>query len=1060
MGSVRRLLTSALGALLALAVVSTAVVPAATAAGTTQSSVASAVPSSQTPHAVDGRVFAITQVGGTVVMGGSFTQVMPADRSATWDMPYLVAFDAATGAVQRSFLPGLDGEVEALLPGPAAGTVYVGGFFLTARGTKAKGLVLLRLSDGARVTSFATPSMNGGVNTLARSGGRLLVGGTFTALGGQARGGLASLSETTGAVDGFLASSVAENHNWRADRTGAARAAVGVSRLDVTPDGRRMVAVGNFRTVDGLPRDQVAMWDLTGSRAVVRADWRTRGFEASCLYKAYDSYLRDVAFSPDGSYFAVATTGGGNTTLCDTATRWETAATGDDVKPTWVASAGGDTVLSVAVTGTAVYAGGHQRWMNNAAGNDAAGAGAVPRPGIAALDPRTGLPLAWNPGRNPRGAGAFALYTTPTGLWVGSDTNYVGDYRYRRQKLAFFPLAGGAARASDAVPVLPAGVYQAGAALPAGTPAVSADGLVRRDLAAAGAGAPAVVDTTGRWSGVRAATLVGGTLFYGRTDGLLYRRSFDGQVLGPESVVDPYGDPAWATVQTGSGGTFRGAPPTFYGGEVASLTSLAYDGEGRLYYTLAGQRSLYWRAFSPDSGIVGGTRTAVPGVVLPDTTGMFVAGGSMYLVPRATGELVRHPLTSGALGSGTVVSGPRVDGADWRSPLLFIGPLGPRKEAPVAVADVRCTDLSCAVDGTGSHDPDGSVASYRWDFGDGTTAEGAVAEHTYATAGEAVVTLTVVDDEGVAATTTRPVTVAPAPNAAPVAVVDVACEELVCELSGGRSVDEDGSVTSWAWDFGDGSSGAGESVSHAFAAAGEYAVRLVVTDDRGATGEVVEQVPVSPAPVSSVAFRAQAGGSGLGATAVVAVPGEVRAGDALVVAVTSGTATQHQAPAGWSEVARATSGTALTTVWQKVASASDAGSSVGVVMTGMSGDRTKFDVRLLAYSGTAAVDPVRAVAAPDARSTSSHEAPASSVRVPGSWVVRYWADKSSSTTAWSLPAGVEVRSVGYGSGTGYVSAVVADDARAWAAGEVPALSAGTDASSRGTGATLVIAPAS
>ena len=72
------------------------------------------------------------------------------------------------------------------------------------------------------------------------------------------------------------------------------------------------------------------------------------------------------------------------------------------------------------------------------------------------------MPLAWNPGRNPRGAGAYALLATPTGLWVGSDTNLIGDCEYRRAGIAFFPLAGGAPLASDAIPALPAGVYLGG----------------------------------------------------------------------------------------------------------------------------------------------------------------------------------------------------------------------------------------------------------------------------------------------------------------------------------------------------------------------------------------------------------------------------------------------------------------------------------------------------------------------------------------------------------------------------------------------------------------------
>ena len=67
--------------------------------------------------------------------------------------------------------------------------------------------------------------------------------------------------------------------------------------------------------------------------------------------------------------------------------------------------------------------------------------------------------MAWNPGRNPRGAGAYSLFATPTGLYVGIDTDYIGSYHYLRMKMAFFPLAGGAPVASDAPQALPGNVY-------------------------------------------------------------------------------------------------------------------------------------------------------------------------------------------------------------------------------------------------------------------------------------------------------------------------------------------------------------------------------------------------------------------------------------------------------------------------------------------------------------------------------------------------------------------------------------------------------------------------
>ena len=85
-----------------------------------------------------------------------------------------------------------------------------------------------------------------------------------------------------------------------------------------------------------------------------------------------------------------------------------------------------------------------------------------------------------------------------------------------------------------------------------------------------------------------------------------------------------------------------------------------------------------------------------------------------------------------------------------------LGPAGPTTNlSPVASFTVACDLLDCAADASASSDPDGTVASYAWNFGDGTTASGQTASHSYETEGSRTITLTVTDDAGATNTTTR-----------------------------------------------------------------------------------------------------------------------------------------------------------------------------------------------------------------------------------------------------------------------------------------------------------------
>jgi len=78
-------------------------------------------------------------------------------------------------------------------------------------------------------------------------------------------------------------------------------------------------------------------------------------------------------------------------------------------------------------------------------------------------------------------------------------------------------------------------------------------------------------------------------------------------------------------------------------------------------------------------------------------------------------------------------------------------------------------------------------------------------------------------------------------NMAPVASLSFDCPDLSCSFTDG-STDSDGTVTAWAWDFGDGSTTSEQNPVHTYGAAGIYNVSLTVTDDGGATGSTVRQV--------------------------------------------------------------------------------------------------------------------------------------------------------------------------------------------------------------------------
>jgi PKD repeat protein len=151
----------------------------------------------------------------------------------------------------------------------------------------------------------------------------------------------------------------------------------------------------------------------------------------------------------------------------------------------------------------------------------------------------------------------------------------------------------------------------------------------------------------------------------------------------------------------------------------------------------------------------------------------------------------------------------------------------------------------------GSYDPDGSIVTYTWTFGDGWSGSNPVptATHAYGAPGAYTVTLTVTDNLGTTGSTTRTVQVG-VTNQPPVAAFNYSpanpAPGTMVLFNASTSYDPNGVITLYTWAFGDGWSGSNPNptVSHPYAAPGTYSVTLTVTDNLGATGSVTRVVRV------------------------------------------------------------------------------------------------------------------------------------------------------------------------------------------------------------------------
>ncbi len=158
---------------------------------------------------------------------------------------------------------------------------------------------------------------------------------------------------------------------------------------------------------------------------------------------------------------------------------------------------------------------------------------------------------------------------------------------------------------------------------------------------------------------------------------------------------------------------------------------------------------------------------------------------------------------------------------------------------PIARFDVSPnegdTTTTFRFDGGRSSDPDGRIVEYDWIFGDGGRKKGKIAEHRFRSPESHNVTLVVTDDDKLESEVEKNVRVRGTP---PVASFTVSPEEgsfqTPFRFDGTSSSDRDGSIVSYQWNFGDGTTGSGAIVMHTFPRAATFQIQLTVTDNGGA----------------------------------------------------------------------------------------------------------------------------------------------------------------------------------------------------------------------------------
>jgi len=828
--------------------------------------------------------------GTRIYVGGDFTSV---NGSPVWRV---AALDPSSGALITSFLPKMAASVRAIVP--TADTVYMGGLF-NAVGTLTRNRLAAASASNGAVLPWNPSADDGRVNALALSpdGSKVVVGGAFTTLNGSSNPGY-GFAAVDPSVGGLLPWEV----NNRV-RNGGVNSAI----TSLSGDAENVYATGYvFGTGGNLEGIVAASWG-TGKITWLddcHGDTYAAVPVGDVIYKVgHAHYCGNIGGFPQtepwsfhrGLAFSKAATG---TIVRDPLgyPNWEGLPAPSLLN--WFPDLNTGTVTGQnqgpwTVTGNSQYVvmGGEFTTVNG-----------TPQQGLVRFTvtqnaPNTRGPVLGGSRINPTltspaagtvrvrwqanydqdnvrltykltrdGDTANPIYTAvqDSTFWnrpgmTFVDTGLIPGQSYRYRLFVTDPF-GNEAR-SDTVSIIPGSTTPTssyGSAMLADSP----DHFWRfNDVAG-----PTLVDSAGAedltassGAGLRAdGAMIGETTGAATLDGTVNGAAVDTGILrGSNSFTVE----AWVRTTSSTGGRIFGFSNVASGTSRVTDRNVYMDNSGRIYFgawngslrtvnSAAGFNNGQWHQIvaSLSTGgmflYVDGTRVAFR----TDTTvgrafdGYWRMGGDLLSGwPSRPGsdnfrgdvdELALYPV---ALGLQQVQAHYRASGRTLNVP----------PTPPTAAFTSSMTYLTLAADGSGSSDPNGPLVSYSWTFGDGTSATGATAQHVYATAGTYTVRLTVRDSDGNIASTTRNVTAtAPPPNQAPVAAFTSNADLLAATFNGSASSDPDGTITSYAWDYGDGATASGPTASHTYDAPGTYAVQLTVTDNVGAVNSVTHSVTV------------------------------------------------------------------------------------------------------------------------------------------------------------------------------------------------------------------------